>query len=201
MDVSALNTVFPKTIEILHEKKISYLQEQYKKTLQQQLMLSETADTSRWFPVFLKFQGIRPEILEVAEFEYLRHLVSGFDSDVVELKEGLLCLNSSAQFVELHHCQPKLNRDSGLYCFFKKQNELIEFKLNICQALVIDLLQEDRRFSLEQLSLQATTHKMGKLQSLAKWKETIFQMVQVGLLVSQAQYSWSTNQRASNYDN
>ncbi len=185
MDVSSLNIVFPKTIEILHEKKISYLQEQFRKTLHEQILVSTDSDIPRWFPVFLKFQGIRPEILEVAEFEYLRHLVIQQEAAALRMDHGQLGLNSTLQFVELHHAQPKLNRERGLYCFFKKQEQLIEYKLSIQQALVVDLLHDERKYSLEQLALHAATHEMGRIQSLQKWKETVFEMLQLGILVSQ----------------
>ena len=183
MSAGYLHHVFPKTIEILCEKKIIYLQEQFFKTLREQLLVNTEGDVSRWFPVFLKFQGVRPEILEVAEFEYLRHFALELEDTKLKLDPGQVGLNPSAQFVELHYHQIKLNRSSGLYCFFKKNNSLEEFKLNLSQALVIDLIHEERKFSLDQLALQAATHKMGGSLNLQSWKNIICEMLAMGLLL------------------
>jgi hypothetical protein len=184
VDPAALNSIFPKTLEILHEKKISYLQDQFGKTLTEQLMLPPTADTSRWFPVFLKFQTVRQEILEVAEFEYLRHSVKTVDMGEVRTDSGQLTLNPSLQFVELHHEQPKLHRTRGLYCFFKSQERFLEFKLGIAQALLVDLLQEDRKYSPDQLVRMALTHKLGGSRSSEAWKKVIEEMLQLGILIT-----------------
>jgi hypothetical protein len=184
VDSGSLSSVFPKTLEILHEKRISYLQEQFGKTVAEQLMLPPSADTSRWFPVFLKFQGVRPEVLEVAEFEYLRHSVKTIDMGGVHTDTGQLTLNPSLQFVELHHEQPKLNRSPGLYCFFKNQESFLEFKLGIAQALIVDLLQEERKYRFDQLVQMAMTHQLGATKTSQAWEKIIDEMLHLGILIT-----------------
>jgi len=163
-------------------------------------MLSNEKDCSRWFPVFLKFQGVRPEVLEVAEFEYLRHLVRGWENGALILDEGQLRINPSVQFVELHHFQPKLHRESGLYCFFQVEDDLCEYRLNLKQALIIDLLQDERKYSLEQLALQAIGHRMGASQNLQAWKDTILEMLDLGILVSRARITLQPQEMSSRQD-
>lgn len=177
-----LHSVFPKTIEILQEKRISYLKEQFGKTLKEELLLAAAYDQSRWFPVFLKFQGVRPEILEVAEFEYLRHSAKDSHQGLTKSEIGEVKLNSSLQFAELHFDQPRLGRTRGLYCFFKNSKGFFEFQMGILQALIVDLLHEERKYSLDQLADVASQHKMGSSQGKEEWVQIIHEMVQLGIL-------------------
>jgi hypothetical protein len=183
VDSNGLLSIFPKTIELLHERRIAYLQSQFHKALVEDLMIANSSDQSRWFPVFLKFQGIRKEILEVAEFEYLQNLVKVQDHGKKKTDEGQVHLNPSAQFVELHHDQPKLGRKSGLYCFFKKNDHFYEFKMEIPHALVVDLIHEGRKYSKNQLSEMSKHHVMGSHRSVEDWLETIEEMICVGILI------------------
>lgn len=183
MDSNGLHSVFPRTVELLHERRLSYLKDQFRKALLEDLMIASSSDHPRWFPVFLKFQGIRREILEVAEYEYLTHFVEKIDLGKRKQDQGEIQLNPSVQFVELHYDQPKLGKRSGLYCFFKAREKFNEFKLEITQALIADLLQEGRKYSKSQLAEMAKLHAMGSHRSVGDWLETIEEMISLGILV------------------
>ena len=183
MDVIALQSVFPKTIKILAEKRISYLEDQFKKTLKNDLLLNITSDLSRYFPVFLKMNGVRSDILEVAEFEYLKHAVKSVDMGQLIRQMGTVALNPSIQFVELHHEQPKLNRKAGLYCFYKIQQRFFEIRLGLAEALLIDLLQDGKSYSINQLAAAATLQSMGSKFPLEYWTDTITEVIRIGILV------------------
>ena len=182
MDTNALRSVFPKTLELLEEKRIAYLREQFGKTLKDDLMITLTVDTSRWFPVFLKFQGVRSDVLEVAEFEYLRHTVKTVNMGKTKADPEEIKINPSIQFIELHHDQPKLSRTTGLYCFFKMGEAFCEFKLGISEALILDLLHQERKYNFAQLALAAIEHKQGMARPLGEWENTISDMLRIGIL-------------------
>ena len=180
---SVVNAVFPKTLELLREKRLEYLREQFGQSLQDEMLLAASCDTSRWFPAFLKVQGIRQEILEVAEFEYLNHAVRTSDLGAVRGDQGQILLNPTLQFVELHFEQPRLGRGKGLYCFFKKQGRVFEEKLGISQALIIDLLQGERKYNVTQIIDSAVDHKLGRSLSREQWQRNVSDLLNSGLLI------------------
>jgi hypothetical protein len=183
VDVVQLQAIFPKTLELLDESNSLHLREQFGVTATRDLLILSDKDQSRWFPVFLKLQGTRQQILEVAEFEYLKHTVRSLDfCDPID-EAGIIKLNPSVQFVELHYDQPKLGRLSGLYCFFKKTGGFFEFQLGIRQALVLDILQQERKYTVPQLIDMARLHKMGAGHSIEEWKDIVEDMISIGLLV------------------
>lgn len=184
MDVEKIRHIFPKTSELLDEARARHLKEHFQFAAKKDLLVLTDKDQSRWFPVFLKLQGVMQKILEVAEFEYIQHSVRSSEMGEPLLEPGLVKINPSVQFVELHHDQPKLGRLVGLYCFFKKSGAFYELQLALPQALILDLLQEGRKFTLQQLGAMAGEYKIGPQKSQNEWQEIIAHMIQIGLLVS-----------------
>lgn len=190
-----MRTIFPKTLELLQDNSFVHIPEQFGRTVREELALPPAEDSSRWFPVFLKVRLVPQKILEVAEFEYLRHLVlsesfiepkpmAGNAAPAPEVSLDLtVSLNASLQFVELHHSQRKLSRDSGLYCFFKCQGRFMEYQLGLAQALLVDLLHEERSYTARQLAESANQHPLGVAIPGAEWQEKISELIRLGILV------------------
>lgn len=178
-----LKVVFPKTLEILGEHKLNYLTDEFFVELKDQVSSVLVANDSRWFPAFLKIRGMSDEILEVAEFEYLRYLVRTQDFGRPCSEAGLIKLNSSIQFIHLKRHQPKIQRQDGLYCFYKNGTSFVELRLGLDQALVLDLLQEGRKFSFSQLLDQASLNDHGIQRSKTEWETTILELIRLGVLI------------------
>lgn len=185
MDVEQIYSVFPKTIELLEEARAPHLKDQFQVTVKKDLLVLADKDKSRWFPVFLKLQGVVQKILEVAEFEYIKHLVRTGEMFHPQIEPGLVKMNTSVQFVELHHDQPKLGRLVGLYCFFKKAGAFYEIQLSLHQAVIFDLLQEERKYSVSQLVHMAELNTIVPKLSKNEWEKTIQNMIQMGLLITE----------------
>jgi len=184
VDVDQLRAIFPKTSELLDEARARHLKEHFRETAKKDLLVMTDQDQSRWFPVFLKLQGVVQSILEVAEFEYIKHSVRASDVGETRTDSGVVRMNPSVQFVELHHDQPKLGRLVGLYCFFKKGGAFYELQLGLSQALILDLLQEGRVFSEKQIVELAMQCKMGPQKSKEEWTDIISQMINMGILIA-----------------
>ncbi len=194
MDTSALRAIFPKTLDILKDHQRAFLSEQFGRTVCEELAIPAHQDSSLWFPVFLKVQGVNQEILEVAEFEYLRHCVMLDEEDIPSKQRSEqndpneqnekqpIGVNPSVQFIELHFDQPRLGRRSGLYCFLKTEGRFFEFQLGLEQALAIDLLHEERLFSIPQLAEMAHSHSLGQRLDVDGWKNLLSKMLAMGLL-------------------
>ena len=179
-----MSSIFPKTIELLDEARTPHLKEQFQITAKKDLLVLADRDQSRWFPVFLKMQGVVQKILEVAEFEYIRHLVRQSECHKLVIEEGLIKMNPTIQFVELHYDQPKLGRKTGLYCFYKKDSGFFEFQIGLYQAIIFDLLQEERKYSIQQLVEMAAMVKHFPVKSTDEWMMEVQQMIQMGLLIT-----------------
>lgn len=178
-----LKVVFPKTLEILGENKLNHLTDEFFTELKDQVSSVLVANDSRWFPAFLKIRGMADEILEVAEFEYLRYLVRTQDFGMPVIEAGLIKLNSSIQFIQLKRNQPKIQRQDGLYCFFKKSSSFVELKLGLDQALILDILQEERKFNFSQLKNQAVLNDHGIRRTEKEWENTILELIRLGVLI------------------
>jgi hypothetical protein len=182
-----------------------FLTGHFAQTLSQELGMDPakgpTADMARFFPVFLKIRSVMQEVLEVAEFEYLRYSVETSDLGPVKFFNQSLRINPTAQFVELHHPQRLLQRMAGLYCFYRFQDQTFELKLEVQQALVVDLLQSDLRelsMTIDAVALAelAHGHSLGKTRTPAQWRALIQNLLSEGLLISSEARPEFSNVRA-----
>lgn len=111
-------------------------------------------DHWRYFVGFLrqKFPG-QTDLLELAHWEWVLAWleIQPFDGDSVE--PGILSLNPSLQIVRLTRENLSLSRDKGMYAFVynETQARVVERPLDVIDAAIIDLLQEDRKYSKKQL--------------------------------------------------
>ena len=192
MDVSFFKSIFPRSLELLLERNFEQTLDQFAMTLKQEIGLdpfkSPRQDVARFFPVFLKLRKIPQNLLEVAEYEFLKFAVQTQDQGILHFQNMSLRLNPSVQFVELHFDQPRLSRTAGLYCFYKNHSEVQELKLTVQQALVVDLLQSDLadlnlELTIENLTELAVDHEFGKSYSRAEWGNMIQGLITCGLLM------------------
>lgn len=181
--MASWRTAFSKTIETLERQGYGALTESFEYEMQfQQLRLD-----LRWFPVFLKMQNCPQRLLELAEFEYLRAQVYSSDMGRPRTEPGLVALNPSAQFMEVHEALPELGREPGLYCLVKDGARFFEMELSLPQALLLDLLREDRKFTPEQLVAQAEIHPVKLPLGREDWIRTLETLIERGVVLSGAE--------------
>ncbi len=115
-------------------------------------------DHWRYFVGFLrqKFPE-RKELLELAHWEWVQAWIEiqPFEKSVSE--KGRVSLNPSLQIVTLSAKNTVLNRDAGVYAFAfsETRGSVVERSLDLYEAHLIDLLQEDRKYSSLQLMQMA----------------------------------------------
>lgn len=111
-------------------------------------------DHWRYFVGFLrqKFPG-QTDLLELAHWEWVQAWleVQPFDGEASE--PGVLTLNPSLQVVRLTRENLSLARDKGIYAFIYSETKarVLEKPLDVIDAVLIDLLQEDCKYSRKQL--------------------------------------------------
>lgn len=170
---------FPKTLEALDKQGLSSYVQGFEFELKS---LNLSADL-RWFPVFLKMQNCPRRLLELAEFEYLRAQVYQFDYGPIKLDVNLVGLNPHAQFIEVNEDLPELGRAPGLYCLVKAGARFFEMELSLPQALILDLLKEDRKYSIDQLIDMAVIHQVKLGLSKEAWMSTISSLIERGVIL------------------
>jgi hypothetical protein len=154
-----INTIFPNTVDALHGEGLSQLPNEFSVELVNLVggQLGPESSWSHWFPAYLKIQKVKNSLLEIAEFEYLIHLVSSQDFGSTKLDKGQVQLKPGVQFVFLSQHHRKLNKTPGLYCIFKSStvgataNLASSYLLNTFHAQLIDALHEPRKYNRSQL--------------------------------------------------
>lgn len=172
-------TAFPKTIETLNRQGLV----RYVKGFEFELESLHLSLDLRWFPVFLKMQNCPRRLLALAEFEYLRAQVYTSELGRPKLEIGIVSLNPSAQFIEVQDQLPEIGRGPGLYCLVKSNSRFFEMELSLPQALLLDLLKEDRKFTEEQLFEMANLHDVKLGLSKSHWIETLESLIDRGVVL------------------
>ena len=175
---------FPKTIEILRENGRMNFLSAFDQELSALRAISQDSDSkqiARWLPAFLKMQNSPTYWLEVAEFEYVQFAAKNYDFGIAREYPGRIAMQPYLQFVELRHDHPELNRDQGLYCFFKSRSRFIELKLSLRQALFIDCLQHWSALKRHELIHQVMSSSFGKALSVQEWNQQLDKMIELGI--------------------
>lgn len=111
-------------------------------------------DHWRYFVGYLrqKFPD-RKELIELAHWEWVQAWIEIQPFESSPSESARVILNSSLQIVSLHQDNGVLNRDKGMYAFVysDRKTTVVERSLDVYEAQIIDLLQEDRKYSPEQL--------------------------------------------------
>lgn len=143
---------FPLTCEVLGTRKKN-LQDEYLKQMGfSSKQHQESVGDLRYFAGFVRQKNLAmPEVIETAQWEGAKYLLSTVDMDFgVIADQGTVILNPGLQTVEVKFAEDILQRAPGLYALVRNQ-EIIEVRLEAYEALLLDLVQEDRKFTPQQL--------------------------------------------------
>lgn len=148
-----LQSIFPKTLAALSSEGLGRMSSEFSVELYNLVggPIDQDANWTHWFPAYLKVQKVKAPFLELAEFEYLKHLVIHQNMGRPKLDVGQVQLQPGVQFVFLSQHQSAINKAPGLYCIYLKNKTAEDMLLNQAHALIIDTLHEPRKFNREQL--------------------------------------------------
>ncbi|MGZ3772200.1 MAG: hypothetical protein ACXVCY_05505 [Pseudobdellovibrionaceae bacterium] len=149
--------IFPLTGKLLGGQAIA-LQDAYIDEMEQTGWLLQ--DYWRYFVGFLRRKFIKNnELMEVAHWEWVQAWieVQPFSHDSGE--KDVVSLNPTLQTVNLKENNAELKKEKGLYAFWFdiKHGFIAEKKLDIYEANLIDLLEEDRTYSFDQILQRVQT--------------------------------------------
>jgi hypothetical protein len=175
----AWKSAFSKTIEALTKSGLARFVDGF----EYEIKANNLSADLRWFPVFLKMQSAPARLLEMAEFEYLRCQAFSADFGLPVLEYGVLALNPSAQFLEVRHQLSELQREPGLYCFVKSRGRFFEMQLSLEQALLLDLLHQERKYTRQQIVAEALEHPMKIKTDKSEWDQILASLIERGVVM------------------
>jgi hypothetical protein len=165
--------MFPKTHEQLGVMN-SKLCDEYLKEMEWSSWLLQ--DHWRYFSGFIRQKfASKQTMLELVQWEWIRAWleIQPFEMPAGEYKQ--LVVNPSLQTLKLSHDNELIHRTEGLYTFVCNQEsvKILERKIEICEAALLDLLNEDRVFSEEQLLEMAMLEDIEPPLSKDEWRKKI----------------------------
>ncbi|WP_253696793.1 hypothetical protein [Bdellovibrio bacteriovorus] len=137
-------------------------------------------DHWRYFVGFLKQKfPDNKELGELSHWEWVKAWIEIQPFDLGTTEAGLVFVNPSLQIVSLSQANSVLNRDKGVYAFvFSDKNHTVTEKaLDLYEARLIDLLQEDRKFTKEQLIQMALIDEAVPMIGAEEWEKKFSHLV------------------------
>lgn len=183
--VRELERVYPATVKSLRRADQEDLIHQFESFLREDL--SGVSEPARWLPLYLKTRSVPGKILQASEWEWAHFVCQIVDYGRRPLDAGQVHINASMQFIELHESVPDLRRDPGLYGIFVFAGRVHSRQFALGEALLLETLHEDRKFSRAQLIEVARLEAESWPQLRATdWDALITELIQAGVLTEGA---------------
>lgn len=145
-------------------------------------------DHWRYFAGFLrqKFPDNK-ELQELVQWEWVHAWLETQAFQSTGLGDvGQVLVNPSLQYINIEHAESVLGRESGVYAFVfdEKSQQIIEKKLSVHDAEILDLLMEDRKFNLQQITeMLASTSEIEPKLTQKDWELKIQELQQAALII------------------
>jgi hypothetical protein len=180
--VSELERVYPTTVRSLRRADQEDLIHQFENFLLEDL--SGVQEPARWLPLFLKTRSVPGRILQASEWEWAHFVCQVVDYGKRPLDPGQIHINVSMQFIELHEVVPDLRRDPGLYGIYMLGSRVYSRQFSLAEALILETLHEDRKFSKSQL-IEAAKSEAESWPQLrpTDWQALLEELAKVGVLI------------------
>ncbi|WP_295905927.1 hypothetical protein [uncultured Bdellovibrio sp.] len=144
-------------------------------------------DHWRYFVGFLRQMfPDKPELMETAHWEWVQAWIEIQPFDLGELEKNVVIVNPSLQIVSFSQNNAVLKRDKGMYAFVysREKATVVERALDVYEAQFIDLLQEDRKYTPQQLTQTALlSDEITPQLSSEEWQKKFFSLCQDAILI------------------
>lgn len=183
--VRELERVYPTTVLSLRRAACEDLIVQFESFLDTEL--AGVNEPARWLPLYLKTRAVPPVILQASEWEWAHFICQAVDFGRRPLDPDQVHINSSMQFIELHDRVPDLGKEPGLYGIFRTRSGVQHRFFPLAEALIMESLHEDRKFTKQQLAEYAAmeAEEWPGLRGVP-WSEVIDDMIRAGVLESRS---------------
>jgi hypothetical protein len=178
----ALKKEFPQTVQFLKSGAQEALQNYLQEFPWQGPLL---AAHFRYFPVFLKRRFQDSRLYLIAQQEWLWSYLSFADFGFPVQEQGRIICNPSLQSLYMSSEIAELKKTQGLYILYYdyRENKVREHKLDVYEAAVVDMLQEDRKFTLDQLLDQLQMMDLEGSLTKEQWLKKFSSLVGEGIIL------------------
>lgn len=180
---SSFSRIFPKTSEALGVT-VTKIRDAYLQDMEWSSWLLQ--DHWRYFVGYLrqKFPD-RPELYELAHWEWVQAWMEVQPFGSASGDPGQVSVNPSLQTVSLSTFHQVLKRDPGLYAFIYDEEKatVVERPLDLYEAQILDILQEDRKYTQAQLLAMAMlSDEIPTHLSEPEWKKRLVGLLQDAII-------------------
>lgn len=139
----------------------------------------------RYWPVFLKRKFQDARLYLIAQKEWLWSYLSFADFGLPPKEAGRLIVNPSLQSLYTEEEVEEVQLSPGLTVFYYDYsgNKLREYKMDLWDAAIVDSLQEDRKFTLNQLLDQLLMMELDSQLPREEWQKRLSELQGQGIVI------------------
>lgn len=139
----------------------------------------------RYWPVFLKRKFQDSRLYLIAQKEWLWSYLSFADFGFPPPEQGRIIVNPSLQSLYTAHEITEVQLSPGLWIFYYDYalRSLRDYKMDIWDAALVDFLQEDRKYTFEQLLDQALMMELEAPLSRDEWAKKLSYLQSQGIIL------------------
>lgn len=143
-------------------------------------------DHWRYFPGFLRQKfPLNTSLLELAHWEWVQAWIEIQPFGDSSSESGIVAMNPSLQIVSLVQGNSDLDREMGMYAFVYNHQaaRVVEKSLDVFEAKILDLLHEDRKYTVDQLvSMAVLGEEMEAKLAPVEWEKKIWSLQKDGII-------------------
>lgn len=143
-------------------------------------------DHWRYFVGFLRSKfPENKELLELAHWEWVHAWIEVQPFELGSAEAGIVQVNPSLQIIHLSGRNAVLSRDQGVYAFvYDEQNHtVVEKRLDLYEAQILDILHEDRKYTEKQLiDMALLSEEIDTQLNIQEWGKKFQGLCQHGIL-------------------
>jgi hypothetical protein len=143
------------------------------------------SDHFRYFPVFLKRKFQDSHLFLIAQKEWFWSYLSFADFSFPAPEPGRILVNPSMQSLYSVAEVEEVQLTPGLFLVYYDyaRQKVLDFEVDIWDAAVVDLLQEDRKYTLDQLIEQVLLVELDASLSREEWQKKLFYLTSEGIIL------------------
>lgn len=184
-----LGIVFPKTMQLIGDYSEKLIAD-YFADFERSNWLIE--DHLSWWPMYVKERFSQKEIAEAAQYEWALGKLDFIDFPIYRKADpGQLYVNPTLQLIKIEAAASTLGKSPGLWIVYRQSDEaeVLEMKLNTQVAQVLDVMAEERKFTLGQLTDWMQTESEFKDLSPSEVLKFLERLVRDSVLVQKIDFN------------
>lgn len=177
-----MQKAFPQTLAALKGDKLTVLKDYLKEFPWQGPLVSAHF---RYLPAFLKRRYQDARLYMIAQAEWLWSYLSFAEFGFPTPEKGRVIVNPSLQslYSVSEISEVRLTQGLSVYYYDYSQNKIRDYKMDVWDAAIVDLLQEDRKFTLDQVLDQLSFMELESSLTREPWAKKLSYLINEGIIL------------------